>query len=166
MGQNKSIDIVGTGDFTHPAWYDQLKAKLTSAGNGFYKLKSIPQENPFPAAKPLEKPIYFCLTSEVCTIYTHKGKVRKVHHLLFADSFNTVQRLNQQLAKVGDLAADGRPILHISARNLLEIVCETSPRCHLIPAHIWTPWFALFGSKSGYDAIQEAFEDLPTTFSP
>ena len=156
----KGIDVVGTGDFTHPVWLATLKEKLQPAGNGFYQLKAPPITSALPNIRPTQKPIYFCLSTEISTIYSYKGKVRKSHHLVYAPDFATVDQLNARLSKIGNLAADGRPILGLSARDLLAIVHTTSPNCHFIPAHIWTPWFSIFGSKSGYDDIQETFRDM------
>lgn len=158
--QVKGIDVVGTGDFTHPVWLALLKDKLLPAGNGFYCLKDLPRQSLVPGMRRMSKTVYFCLSTEVSTIYSFAGRLRKSHHLIYAPDFQAVDQLNKRLSKVGDLAADGRPILKLSARNLLEIVCETGSRCHLIPAHIWTPWFSIFGAKSGYDAIQDVFKDL------
>ncbi len=158
--QIKGIDVISSGDFTHPQWLATLEEALTPVGNGFYQLAQKPVATALPSIRPLEKPVYFCLGTEVNTLYTDKGKVRKSHHLIYAPDFHTVKKLNKKLASFGNLANDGRPTLHLSARNLLEIICETSPDCHLIPAHIWTPWFSIFGSKFGYDSIEEVFQDL------
>ncbi len=156
----KGIDVVGTGDFTHPLWYQELKDKLLPAGNGFYRLKNLPQESSAAGLYPKGRKIHFCLTTEVSCIYTHGGRVRKSHHLIYAPDLETVGLLNKKLSKIGNLSSDGRPILGISARDLLEIVLNTSEECHLIPAHIWTPWFSIFGAKSGYDSVEECFQDL------
>lgn len=157
----KGIDVVGTGDFTHPAWYQELRAHLTPLGNGFYKLKNERGMEAFSLGMtPQAREVCFCLTVEVCCIYHYGGKLRKSHHVICVPDLETAARLNKRLERFGNLAADGRPILKLSARDLLEIVLETSPHAHLIPAHIWTPWFAILGSRSGYDSVQACFRDL------
>lgn len=152
----KGIHVVGTGDFTHPWWFQELQDKLMPDGGGFYKLKNPPH----PLINNQTIDIRFCLTTEVSCIYKDGNKVRKNHHLLFAPDLETVAKINRELSKIGNLAADGRPILGLPARDLLEIVLKASERAYLIPAHIWTPWFSIFGSKSGYDSIEECFKEL------
>jgi uncharacterized protein (TIGR00375 family) len=152
----KGIQVVGTGDFTHPKWFQELQEKLVPDGTGFYELSNPP----FLTNRTQSTKVRFCLTTEVCTIHQDGGKVRKNHHLLYAPDFDTVAKLNTKLAAIGDLAADGRPILDLSPRDLLEIVLEASERAYLIPAHIWTPWFSTLGSKSGYDSVEACFKDL------
>lgn len=152
----KGIHVVGTGDFTHPRWFQELQDKLMPDGNGFYKLKNLPH----PLINNQTIDIRFCLTTEVSCIYKDGNKVRKNHHLLFAPDLETVAKINSELSKIGNLAADGRPILGLPARDLLEIVLKASERAYLVPAHIWTPWFSIFGSKSGYDNIEECFKEL------
>lgn len=156
----KGIDVVGTGDFTHPLWVKELKEKLVPAGNGFYQLKELPREASVVGMRPKKREVYFCLSAEVSCIYSYGGRVRKSHHLIYAPDLEKVEELNRQLAKIGNLSRDGRPILGISARDLLRIVLEVSEECYLIPAHIWTPWFSIFGAKSGYDRVEECFRDL------
>lgn len=152
----KGIDVVGTGDFTHPHWFQVLQAKLVPDGTGFYKLKNPPSQ----LFKSRATDVRFCLTTEISSIYKQGDKVRKNHNLLYAPDLETVAKLNAKLATIGNLAADGRPILGLPARDLLEIVLETSERAYLIPAHVWTPWFSTLGSKSGYDSIEACFRDL------
>ncbi|MEM7173909.1 MAG: endonuclease Q family protein [Bacteroidota bacterium] len=156
----KGIDVVGTGDFTHPAWFDNLKQNLVGDGSGLYRLKEPPHTSFIPEINPKPIDVRFCLSTEISCIYTHKKRVRKGHYLVYAPDLDTVEAINKQLSKIGNLAADGRPILGISARNLLEVLLHISARIHLIPAHAWTPWFSIFGSKSGYDTIEDCFEDL------
>ena len=158
--QIKGIDVVGTGDFTHPQWFQELKEKLVPDGSGFYRLKDPPQVPALPGLKSQAKDVRFCLTTEISSIYKQGGKVRKNHNLLYAPDLETVAKLNAKLATIGNLAADGRPILGLAARDLLEITLEASERAYLIPAHIWTPWFSTLGSKSGYDSIEACFRDL------
>ena len=155
----KGIHVVGTGDFTHPLWFKELKEKLEPDGTGLFRLKNPPKE-PVPGFKCADIDVRFCLTSEISSIYKHGDKVRKNHNCVYAPDFETVARINAKLAQIGNLEADGRPILGLPARDLLEIVLETSEHAHLIPAHIWTPWFSMFGSKSGYDSVKECFRDL------
>ncbi|MEK7540747.1 MAG: endonuclease Q family protein [Patescibacteria group bacterium] len=143
----KGIKVLGTGDFTHPEWLKNLKEKLEPAEAGLFKLHS------------LDSPTRFILTSEISCIYSKKGKVRKIHILVFAPSFEAVEKINTQLAHIGNLKADGRPILGLDAKELVKIVLDASENCMVIPAHAWTPWFAIFGSKSGFDSIEECFEE-------
>ncbi|PIR70728.1 MAG: DNA helicase UvrD [Candidatus Nealsonbacteria bacterium CG07_land_8_20_14_0_80_40_10] len=143
----KGIDLVGTADFTHPFWFSEIKKKLEQLPNGLLKLKDGKGPN-------------FILTTEISNIYTWQGKVRKIHLLIFAPSIDTVLKINNKLSTVGNLYADGRPIIGISAYNLAQIIFDIDPRCVIVPAHAWTPWFSIFGSKSGFDKIEECFQDL------
>ena len=154
----KGIDVVGTGDFTHPFWFRELKEKLSPDGTGFFRLKNPPPD--LPGFKCRDIDVRFCLTTEISSIYKGSGQVRKNHNLIYAPDFETVSRLNTRLAAIGNLEADGRPILGLPARDLMEIVLETSEETYLIPAHIWTPWFSTLGAKSGYDSIETCFGDL------
>ena len=140
----KGIDVLGTGDFTHPEWFKNLKAKLRPE-NGLFKLKN--------------SNLRFILTSEISSIYFKKGKTRKVHILVFAPSFQVVEKINNSLGKIGNLSSDGRPILGLDAEELTKIVLNISKDCLIIPAHVLTPWFGVFGSKSGFDSIQDCFGD-------
>ncbi len=155
----KGIHVVGTGDFTHPLWFKELKEKLEPDGTGFFRLKNPPKKDVSGFACA-DIDVRFCLTSEISSIYKQGDKVRKNHNCVYAPDFETVARINAKLGQIGNLAADGRPILGLPSRDLLEIVLETSNDAHLIPAHIWTPWFSMFGSKSGYDSVKECFRDL------
>jgi len=143
----KGINILGTGDFTHPEWLKILKEKLEPVEPGLFKLKNSNSE------------IRFILTTEISCIYSKGGRVRKVHIILFAPSFEIVEKINVHLSWIGNLAADGRPILGLDAKELLKIVLDASTDCLIVPAHIWTPWFSIFGSRSGFDSIEECFED-------
>ncbi|XWN35159.1 MAG: UvrD-helicase domain-containing protein [Roseivirga sp.] len=158
--QIKGIDVVGTGDFTHPQWFQELQTKLVPDGSGFFRLKEPPRTPAFPGLKSQARDVRFCLTTEISSIYKHGDKVRKNHNLLFAPDLETVAKINARLATIGNLKADGRPILGLPSRDLLEIVLEASDRAYLIPAHIWTPWFSTLGSKAGYDSIEACFRDL------
>lgn len=146
----KGINLVGTGDFTHPFWLSELKQNLQDLGNGLFKFK-----------EELGKPsVYFLLSAEISSIYTQGGRGRRVHNIVFCPSFETAEKINLSLSKFGNLYSDGRPIIGISAKDLLKIVLSADSKALLIPAHIWTPWFSLFGSNSGFDSIEECFEEL------
>lgn len=156
----KGINVVGTGDFTHPAWFAELQEKLEPVGNGLFRLKNPPHLEALDNVALPDIPVYFLLSTEISCIYKNKSKTRKNHNLVYAPDFETVAWINNRLGQIGNLAADGRPILGMASHDLLEIVLESSERSHFIPAHIWTPWFSTFGSKSGYDSLEDCFEDL------
>lgn len=162
--QVKGIDVIGTGDFTHPQWHQHLRENLVEAEPGFFKLKSDQEKNlsgVLPSGLlPRTSAVRFVLTAEISSIYKRHEKVRKVHNVVFAADFESAARINATLAGIGNIESDGRPILGLDSRNLLEIVLEKAPDGFLVPAHIWTPWFSLFGSKSGFDSIEECFADL------
>lgn len=163
--QKKGITVMGTGDFTHPKWFEELKEKLEPAENGLYQLKNsrsrvFSQNGQSRALAIAAISTRFLLTVEVAVIYSKGGKVRRIHHLVFAPSFATVEKINKKLAKIGNLAADGRPILGLDSKELLKIVKDADPAAILVPAHAWTPWFSVFGSMSGFDSLKECFEEL------
>lgn len=159
--QKKGIQLLGTGDFTHPGWLQELHEKLVEAENGLYRLSPDLERGTEAMVPPSCRSVTrFLLSGEISCIYKRNGKTRKVHNLVLMPDFESVSRLNSRLSRIGNLHADGRPILGLDSRDLLEIVLETSDRSFLIPAHIWTPWFSLFGSKSGFDTIEECFDDL------
>ena len=141
----KGIDVLGTGDFTHPEWFKNLKEKLEPAEPGLFRLKNGKTR--------------FILTSEISCIYSKNGKVRKIHILILAPDFETVEKINTKLSWIGNLKSDGRPILGLDAKELVKIILSVSSDCLIIPAHVMTPWFGLFGSKSGFDSLEECFED-------
>lgn len=168
----KGIKVVGTGDFTHPVWIKELKEKLEPAEKGLYKLKDakLAIKDNFNNAKiPADLvskiqdsklgEIRFILTAEISSIYSKGGKVRRVHNVLFAPSFEVVDKINEKLNTIGNLRSDGRPILGLGSKELLKIVLNISPAAVLVPAHAWTPWFSVFGSKSGFDSLEECFDD-------
>ena len=159
--QLKGITVVGTGDFTHPAWYSELKEKLEPAEPGLFKLKSEITRD-FKACIPpsCRGMVRFLLVSEISNIYKKDGKTRKNHNLVFAPSLEVVEHINHRLNAIGNIHSDGRPILGLDARDLLEIILEADDHTFLIPAHIWTPWFSALGSKSGFDSIKACFCDL------
>ncbi|MDP2951012.1 MAG: endonuclease Q family protein [bacterium] len=144
----KGVQVLSCADFTHPKWFKELKEKLATKEEGLFVLKGGGSGT------------RFILTTEISCIYSKKGKVRKIHLLIFAPSFEAVEKINQRLSKIGNLSADGRPILGLDAKHLLEIVLTAHKDAFVAPAHIWTPWFALFGSKSGFDKTEDCFEDL------
>ena len=149
----KGIRVLGTGDFTHPEWFKNLKEKLEPSETGLYNLKSKISN------LKSEDKTKFILTSEISCIYSKNGKVRKVHIIIFAPDFTTAEKINIQLNRIGNLKADGRPILGLDAKELAKIVLNISENCLIVPAHCMTPWFAIFGSKSGFDSIKECFEE-------
>ena len=156
--QLKGINVVATGDFTHPRWYEEIKEKLYTEGNNLFKLKDNYKTNAIPAICSGE--VCFLLTTEVSCIYKKNGKVRKVHCLIFAPDLATVSKINIALSKIGNIASDGRPILGLDAKKLLEIILEISGDAMLVPAHIWTPHFSVFGAVSGFDSLEECFDEL------
>ncbi len=157
----KGIQVVGSGDFTHPGWLRLLKEELEPAEPGLFRLKSegnVP--SPLPGVTPSAGPVRFLLSAEISSIYKRHGATRKVHNLLYVPDFAAAERVGARLARIGNIASDGRPILGLDSRDLLEILLELAPEGFLVPAHIWTPWFSLFGSRSGFDSIEECFGDL------
>ena len=159
--QHKGITVIGTGDFTHPGWHSEIKKKLVPAEEGLFKLKdSLRRVIDLQVPPACRSEIRFMLVSEISNIYKKNGKTRKIHNLVFFPDMESVEKFNHTLEQIGNIKSDGRPILGLDAKNLLEIVCETSTHGFLIPAHIWTPWFSILGSKSGFDSIEECFEDL------
>jgi len=157
----KGISVIGTGDFTHPGWFAEIQDKLIPAEPGLFKLKpEISKELDKIIPASCNGIVRFLLTAEISNIYKKNEKTRKNHNICFAPDLNIVSRFNRKLDKIGNIKSDGRPILGLDARNLLEILLETSKDAYLVPAHIWTPWFSLLGSKSGFDSIKECFEDL------
>jgi uncharacterized protein (TIGR00375 family) len=159
--QLKGVTVVGTGDFTHPAWFSEICEKLQPAEPGLFKLKKeyakhCDQDIP----RSCRNKVRFLLSTEISNIYKKNDKTRKNHNLVLMPDLDAVETLNAKLDDIGNIKSDGRPILGLDARNLLEILLETSEHGYLIPAHIWTPWFSLLGSKSGFDTVEECFEDL------
>jgi uncharacterized protein (TIGR00375 family) len=161
-GKIKGINIIGTGDFTHPQWYAEMKDKLELSEGGLYKLKdSIANEIDKKLPESVQKNIIrFVLTVEISNIYSKNGLVRKLHNVIVVPNFETASFINSRLERIGNLRADGRPILGMDSKELLKITLESHTDSLFFPAHIWTPWFAMFGSKSGFNSIKEAFEEL------
>jgi uncharacterized protein (TIGR00375 family) len=159
--QLKGITVLATGDFTHPQWFSEICEKLEPKEEGLFGLKPAFAAETAPLVPPTcQGPVRFTLCVEISSIYKKDGKTRKVHNLVFVPTLEAAERFAQRLKRIGNIASDGRPILGLDSRTLLEIVLETSENAFLIPAHIWTPWFSVLGSKSGFDSIEECFEDL------
>lgn len=156
--RKKGIHIVGTGDFTHPAWREELKEKLKPAEDGLYVLKEEYRLHD-PAAEGAEVP-RFVVTGEISSIYKKGEKVRKVHSLILLPGIEEAENVSSRLEAIGNIHSDGRPILGVPCKDLLGIVLEATPGSIYVPAHIWTPHFSLFGAFSGFDTIEECFEDL------
>jgi DNA helicase-2/ATP-dependent DNA helicase PcrA len=157
----KGLTVLGTGDFTHPAWAQELKDTLIPAEPGLFRVRPELEARLRRDCPPAcAGQVRFMLSVEISTIYRRDERTRKVHHLLYAPSFEAADRITAALAKIGNLASDGRPILGLDSRDLLDITLSAGPGCFLIPAHIWTPWFAVLGSKSGFDAVRDCYADL------
>jgi uncharacterized protein (TIGR00375 family) len=162
--QRKGIALLGTGDFTHPGWFDHLREGLRPAEPGLYRLAEDRERDIERRLPPdVRHPVRFMLSVEISTIYKRDGRTRKVHHLIYMPDFAAAERFNGRLGRGpgglgGNLGSDGRPILGLDSRDLLEITLETGG--FLVPAHIWTPWFSALGSKSGFDAIADCYADL------
>ena len=159
--RRKGITVVGTGDFTHPAWRAELERDLVPAEPGLFRLKpdlehAVNERLPAPCRGTTR----FMLSVEISTIYKKHDKTRRIHHLAYAPDFESADRITAALARIGNLKADGRPMLGLDSRHLLEIVLESGPGSYLVPAHVWTPWYAVFGSMSGFDSIEECYGDL------
>jgi len=146
-GSKKGITLMGTGDFTHPTYFAEIRSKLEPFDEGIYVLKRGERETKF------------ILTGEVSNIFSQGGKVRKIHTLIFAPSFSTVEGINDKLRSLGKLGSDGRPIFGFPAKDLVKIVLDISSECLVVPAHAWTPWFSVFGANSGFDSLEECFEE-------
>lgn len=156
--RKKGISIVGTGDFTHPEWRKELEEKLVPAEDGFYCLKEdsvLEESREYEGEAPR-----FVLSGEISSIYKKNGKVRKVHNVILLPGLEDAEKLSKKLETIGNIHSDGRPILGLDSHDLLEIMLEICPDGILIPAHIWTPHFSLFGAFSGFDTMEECFEDL------
>lgn len=177
--KKKGIGLLGTGDFTHPLWFRELKSQLEETSEGIYKLKmnsldssrgvglvqgkpfdSFPHQTVQDSAQGEEESL-FLLSTEISSIYSQGGKVRRIHNLIFVPSLEVVEKINAELLRRGaNLMADGRPIIGLSARDLAELILAVDESCLIVPAHAWTPWFSLYGSESGFDSIEECFGDM------
>ena len=161
-GKKKGITIIGTGDFTHPGWFSEIREKLEPAEGGLFALKSDIAGDIDKTLPPSVRGnlIRFVPTVEIATIYKKNDRVRKLHQLIVMPNFEAVSRMNSRLERIGNLKADGRPILGLDSKELLGLSLEADPDSLYIPAHIWTPWFGMFGSKSGFDSIAETYDEL------
>jgi uncharacterized protein (TIGR00375 family) len=145
----KGLNLVGTGDFTHPKWLNEIQEVTTpDADTGLLKLAGS------------DSPVRFMLQTEVCTIFDYKGESKKVHHVILTPSIETANQINERLQNFGSLSADGRPILDVSAPQLVEEVMEVSGDNTVFPAHVWTPWFSIFGAFSGFDTVEDCYQDM------
>ena len=159
--RRKGLTVVGTGDFTHPAWAEELRDALEPAEPGLFQLRpDLARRLGRDSPPSCPRPVRFLLSTEISTIYRAGDRTRKVHHLLYAPTLDAAASITAALAKIGNLASDGRPILGLDSRHLLDITLNAGPGCYLVPAHIWTPWFAVLGSKSGFDSVADCYGDL------
>lgn len=156
--QMKGIRVIGTGDFTHPEWIKELGTKLTPGPEGLFALRKKNRHDDIPS--PCREDVSFLLSAEISSIYSKNGKTRKVHSIIFAPDITTAERINASLSKIGNLRSDGRPILGLDAKELLKLVLDASPEAMLIPAHAWTPHFSVFGAASGFNSLEECFDEL------
>ena len=156
--QLKGISVIGTGDFTHPEWFKELEEKLEPAGNGLFTLKRKWCTDDVPESCRAD--VYFMLTAEISCIYKKNDKTRKVHSLLFVPDLRSASKISRSLGKIGNIRSDGRPILGLDAKSLLEISLDAAPDVMYVPAHAWTPHFSVFGAVSGFDSLEECFDDL------
>lgn len=148
-GKIKGIDILATGDFTHPVWFAEIKAQLEPLGNGFFRYRLDPSSK-----------VQFILSVEISSIYSKGGRVYRIHNIVLLPSLESAAKLNLELGKLGNLSSDGRPILGLDSEVLAKIVLNVEPQALIIPAHIWTPWFSLFGSNSGFDSLEGCFGQM------
>ncbi len=156
--RKKGISLIGTGDFTHPVWREELKERFVSEGNGLYRLRDeyVKEESrKFPG-----EGTRFVVSGEISSIYKKNGKTRKVHNVILLPSLEAADAMAQRLEKIGNIHSDGRPILGLDSHDLLEMMLDVCPEGILIPAHIWTPHFSVLGAKSGFDSVEECFEEL------
>jgi uncharacterized protein (TIGR00375 family) len=156
--QIKGISVIGTGDFTHPQWYEELNEKLDINNNNLLKLRDKYKDKSIPDSCINE--VSFMLTTEVSCIYSKNGRVRKIHSLIFVPDFAAASKLSHELSKIGNISSDGRPILGLDAKTLLKIVLDISHETMFVPAHAWTPHFSVFGASSGFDSLEECFDEL------
>ena len=149
FAQIKGLNIVGTGDFTHPKWLEELKQELVE----------IPDTSLYKPAKQAESPIHYMITGEIATIFNFESSVKKIHHVILTPNLETAVQINDRLAHYGSLTSDGRPILDMTAPQVVEEIMQVTTHNMVIPAHAWTPWFSLFGAFSGFDRIEDCYQD-------
>ena len=159
--QLKGIDLVAAADFTYPAWFKDLHEKLDEVDTGIYGLKEeFIDKHEVHIPESCQRPVRFMLSTEISLIYKKNDKVRKVHHVILAPNLDVVAKINVELDKRGNIKSDGRPILGMDSKEFLKLLLDISPDIELIPAHAWTPHFAIFGSQSGFDSVKECFDEL------
>ena len=146
----KGLQIIGTGDFTHPRWLDELRQEH----------KETPDSNLYKPADEAASTVHYMVTGEVATIFPFEGDIKKIHHVILTPDFETASQINDRLARHGNLASDGRPIIDMTAPQLVEEIMQVSSQNVVIPAHAWTPWFSLFGAFSGFDRIEDCYQDM------
>jgi uncharacterized protein (TIGR00375 family) len=163
----KGIDILGTSDFTHPKWIEHIEERLEPAEEGLFRLrKGFEREDGGPPYVPAPnvaggRPVRFLLSTELSCIYKKNGRTRRLHLLVFAPGIAAVKRIIAAFERLEcNLASDGRPILGLDAKEIVKIALDADPACMVVPAHAWTPWFSVFGSESGFDSLEECFEEL------
>ncbi len=147
-GRLKGLSLLGTGDFTHPAYFQEIRTQLEETGEGLLRLRGGKADDPL-----------FLLTAETSHIYTQSGKGRRIHMMIFAPGLAAAEKINLRLGALGNVKSDGRPIFGFSAKDLVKVVLDIEPACLLVPAHVWTPWFSVFGSQSGFGSLEECFEE-------
>ncbi len=147
-GRLKGLSLLGTGDFTHPAYFQEIRSQLDETGKGLLRLKGGKADDPL-----------FLLTAETSHIYTQGGRGRRIHMMIFAPGLAAAEKINLRLGALGNVKSDGRPIFGFSAKDLVKVVLDIEPACLLVPAHVWTPWFSVFGSQSGFGSLEECFEE-------
>jgi uncharacterized protein (TIGR00375 family) len=152
----KGVGLLGTGDFTHPFYFAELKQKLQPTGNGLFTLKKEFRQR---IGSSPQNEIHFMLVTEVSNMFQQGGSGRRVHTMIFAPSFEIVEKINEELSQYGKLGSDGRPIFGFPTKELVEIITDITDECFIVPAHAWTPWFSVFGANSGFDSIEECFEE-------
>jgi len=158
----KGLKLVGTADFTHPEWFAAIRRRLEPAGNGFLRLRTPPR----PESEPLRgfpagcDDVHFILSGELSFIFPKKGRLRRIHLLLLAPDLAAAGRINRRLAGRGKLASDGRPVLGMDAADFVRMAADLVPEAAVVPCHVWTPWYSLFGSASGFDAVEDCFEEM------
>lgn len=159
--QLKGVGVCGTGDCTHPAWLAELREKFVEDGSGLYRLRpEIRSQASADVPEACRADVRFIVTGEISSIYARDGKTRKVHSVIVLPSLEAAANLTARLSRIGNLLSDGRPTLGLDPRDLLSVLLETDPRAALIPAHIWTPWFAMLGARSGFDSLEACFGEL------
>ncbi len=155
----KGVGLLGTGDFTHPFYFAELKQKLQPTGFGFFTLKREFKRSAGIVDNGSQKELHFMLTTELSNMFQQGGSGRRVHTMIFAPSFEVVEKINEELSQYGKLGSDGRPIFGFPTKELVEIITDITDECFIVPAHAWTPWFSVFGANSGFDSLEECFEE-------